>query len=98
MPTPHEGDVTCSRCGVSYRQIHPKCFLKGEKICYKMVYYTMYLDSVNHQKLRCIVKNLSWRKSDFSERGLALKGLIVDKHPNLRFTLSEKLKKLKLCR
>jgi len=63
-----------------------------------MVYYTMYLDSVNHQKLRCIVKNLSWRKSDFSERGLALKGLIVDKHPNLRFTLSEKLKKLKLCR
>jgi len=36
--------------------------MKEDKICYKMVYYTLCLDSVNRQKLR-------W-KVDFSERGL----------------------------
>jgi len=31
-------------------------FLKYEKICYKMVYYILHLDSVNHQKSRCKVR------------------------------------------
>jgi len=43
-----------------------------ELICYKMVYYALCLDSVNRQK-SCY--NLSRRKTHFSERGLALKGL-----------------------
>jgi len=51
-------------------------FLKEEKICCK-IYYTLCLDTVNRQN--CVGKfgkNLSRRKTDFSERGLALKRLM----------------------
>jgi len=41
-------------------------FLKEEKICYKIISYTLCLDSL--KKLEFI----SRRKTDFSERGLAL--------------------------
>jgi len=34
--TPHDGDVTCT------------VFLKEERICYKMVYYTLYLYGILH--------------------------------------------------
>jgi len=49
-------------------------FLKEGKIFYKMVTYTLCLDSVNHQKSRWKV---SRRKTDFFERGLALKNKIL---------------------
>jgi len=59
--TPHEGDVTCSRCGAprTGKIVKNSVFLKEEKICYKMIYYTLYtlyLDSVNRQKSRCTVR------------------------------------------
>jgi len=44
-------------------------FLKEGEIYYKMVYCTLCLGSVNCQKSRCKV-----RKTDFSDRGLSLKG------------------------
>jgi len=39
----HDADVACSGCRASHRQIIKNdllFFLKKEKICYKMVYYT----------------------------------------------------------
>jgi len=40
-----------------------------------MVYYTLYLSYANRQNTRFKVKILSEWKTDFSETGLALKGL-----------------------
>jgi len=47
-------------------------FLKEEKICYKMAYYTLYLSQANRQKSCYKIRIFT----DFSERDLALKGLI----------------------
>jgi len=40
-------------------------FLKEEKICYKMVDYTLCLDSVNREKLRWKVRIYADEKSTF---------------------------------
>jgi len=37
--TPHEADVTCAVIAL----IQAKSLKKNENICYKMVYYTLYL-------------------------------------------------------
>jgi len=51
-------------------------FLKGEKICYEMVYITLLcLGSVNLQESRWKVRIYNRRKTDLSER--SLKGLRI---------------------
>jgi len=60
--TPHEGDVTCSRCGAS-AVVAPRTgkivkndlrvFERGENLLHNG---TLCLDSVNHQKLRLKVR------------------------------------------
>jgi len=39
----HEGDVTCSRGAFVKSLKMASVFLKEENICYKMVYYTLWL-------------------------------------------------------
>jgi len=49
---PHTGKIVCITNFVKNGHV----FLKVEQICYKMAYYTLYLDSVNRQKSSCKVK------------------------------------------
>jgi len=51
-------------------------FLKEEKICYKIVYFTFKLSQSSEIVFQS--QNLHRRKTDFSERALALKGLILN--------------------
>jgi len=49
----HYADVTCSGCSTSCTGKMIKngpVFFKEEKICYKIVYYTLYLSYANRQK------------------------------------------------
>jgi len=63
---------------------------RGENL-QQMVYYTLRIHSVNREKLRWKVKSLYRRKTDFSERGSAHKGLSVE---SFLFMVSAGYKKL----
>jgi len=57
--TPHDDDVTYGGC--------KKLFLKGEKICYKMVLKSLYLSRVNRVKLRLKVRIYTDEKLTFQQ-------------------------------
>jgi len=68
--TRHDADVICSTCSAS-RLVQAKSlkvtsvFLKEEKICNKMVYYTLHLSLTNRQKSCCKVRIYTDEKVTF---------------------------------
>jgi len=70
--TPREGDVNFSVQAKSLKMTF--VFLKEEKICYKSILRFVFRFSQS-SKIAFESQNSSTRKTDFSERGLALEGL-----------------------